>query len=41
MLIYSVRDFSLVLSTFVDNIAVELLTVQNYIGSFATGYSYQ
>jgi len=34
ILIHNLRDYSLVLSTFVDEPVIELLTIRNYIGSF-------
>lgn len=37
ILIHSLKDYSLVLSTFVDEPAIELLTIRNYIGSFSKG----
>ncbi|EGR29518.1 PH domain protein [Ichthyophthirius multifiliis] len=34
ILIYSVKDYTLTLSTFVEEPTIELLTIRNYIGSF-------
>ncbi|KAL4455920.1 hypothetical protein ABPG73_008674 [Tetrahymena malaccensis] len=39
ILIHSLKDYSLVLSTFVDEPVIELLTIRNYIGQFSLNHS--
>ena len=34
ILIYNVKDYSLVLSTFVNQSVISLLTIENFIGEF-------
>ena len=39
ILIYNVKDYSLVLSTIVNEFVISLMTIENYVGDFKEMYN--